>query len=62
LRVDTVAANKPAHRLVEGLGFKRLEHFPSGAPGWAHHGLTHEEWEATSQDLATTLGQGSMAA
>jgi RimJ/RimL family protein N-acetyltransferase len=61
LRIDTVEANKPAHRLAESLGFKRLEHFPRGAPGWAHHGLTHEEWEGLSFELAPKLGQGSIA-
>jgi RimJ/RimL family protein N-acetyltransferase len=61
LRIDTLDGDRPAHRLAESLGFKRLEHFPSGAPGWAHHGLTHEEWEELSLELASTLGQGSIA-
>jgi RimJ/RimL family protein N-acetyltransferase len=61
VRLDSIEANKPAHKLAESLGFKRLEHFPGG-PGWTHHGLTHEEWETRSLELASTLGQGSIAA
>jgi len=61
VRLDSLEANKPAHKLFESLGFKRLEHFPGG-PGWTHHGLTHEEWETRSLELASTLGQGSIAA
>ena len=61
LRLDSLDANKPAHRLAESLGFKRLDHFPGG-PGWTHHGLTHEEWEVRSQALASSLGEGTIAA
>ena len=61
VRLDSAEANKPAHKLFESLGFKRLEHFPGGL-GWTHHGLTHEEWETRSLELASTLGQGSIAA
>jgi RimJ/RimL family protein N-acetyltransferase len=61
LRLDNLEANKPAQRLAESLGFKQLHHFP-GDPGWIHHGMTHEEWEQRSVELARTLGEASVAA
>lgn len=61
LRIDSQERNRPARALCESLGFKRLDKPAFGREGQVYYGITQEEWEERSRELARHLGEGSIA-